>query len=49
MFEAPGDPLTGSSSTPLTDPLVRRRNDESLRRLKALVERPPAERTADAA
>ncbi len=49
MYEAPGDPLSRLVFNALTDPLVRRRNDESLRRLKALVERPPAERTADAA
>jgi hypothetical protein len=45
MYEAPGDPLSRLVFNTLTDPLVRRRNDESLRRLKALVERPPPQRT----
>ena len=49
MYEAPGDPLSRLVFNALTDPLVRRRNDESLRRLKALVERPPPQRTAAAA
>ena len=39
MSEGPGDALSRLFFNPLTDPLVRRRNDESLRRLRALVER----------
>ena len=49
MSEGPGDALTRLVFTRLTDPLVRRRNDESLRRLRALVERPPSQRTPAAA
>jgi len=36
MVEDPGDPLTRLLFNPLTHYLVRRRNDESLRRLEAL-------------
>jgi uncharacterized protein YndB with AHSA1/START domain len=36
MVEDPGDPLTRLLFNPLTHFLVRRRNDESLRRLEAL-------------
>jgi uncharacterized protein YndB with AHSA1/START domain len=38
MIEGPGSRLTRRLWTPLHDVLVRRRNDESLRRLKELVE-----------
>jgi hypothetical protein len=36
MIEDPGDPLTRLLFNPLTNYFVRRRNDESLRRLEAL-------------
>jgi uncharacterized protein YndB with AHSA1/START domain len=46
LLEGPGDAVSRIFFNPLTDPLIRRRNDESLRRLRALVERAPAQRTA---
>lgn len=46
LLEGPGDRLTRLVFLAPADWLVRRRNDEALRRLKALVERPPARRTA---
>jgi hypothetical protein len=41
MREGPGDPLTVLFFNPLTDPLVHKRNDIALRRLKELCERRP--------
>jgi uncharacterized protein YndB with AHSA1/START domain len=38
MTEAGGDPLSKLSINPLTDPLVKKRNDLTLRRLKRIAE-----------
>jgi uncharacterized protein YndB with AHSA1/START domain len=38
MTEVAGDPLSRMALNPLTYPLVRRRNDESLRRLRRIAE-----------
>jgi uncharacterized protein YndB with AHSA1/START domain len=42
MIEEAGDPLSKVMFNPLMQPLVRKRNDESLRRLKELAEQPAA-------
>ncbi|HWC85276.1 MAG TPA: SRPBCC domain-containing protein [Solirubrobacteraceae bacterium] len=38
MIETAGDPFSKLSINPLSDPLVRKRNDATLRRLKRIVE-----------
>jgi hypothetical protein len=38
MIETAGDPLSYLSINPLTDPLVKKRNDVTLRRLKRIAE-----------
>ena len=43
MIEDPADPLTAFVFNPLTHWLTRRRNDEGLRRLARLAERPGAD------